>query len=249
MGRPNTCLITDEGRECSKCSQFKPWEDYNKANGKSNVNNRQSSCKICNRKRDNLKRAEIQKARGITDKGKPCEQCNIFKPWEDFPARKNSKNNMYPKLCKLCKRDNANSCPSAYQSVKKTDWYRHKGQMLRSNWRERCKKNDKTKLDQVPMPKDIAEWLKKQEPFICHYSGEKLTQSNVHFDHKHPISRGGDYHLNNIVPTSKDMNELKGEMLENDFKELVALMSTWDDKGKALINTLRRSRLVWGRRK
>ena len=35
----------DEGRECSKCSVFKPWEDFH--NWKHGLNKRDSGCKDC----------------------------------------------------------------------------------------------------------------------------------------------------------------------------------------------------------
>jgi len=38
-------LITDEGRECSKCNKFLPWEDFSK--NKTTITGYQSRCKLC----------------------------------------------------------------------------------------------------------------------------------------------------------------------------------------------------------
>lgn len=37
--------IKDDGRECSKCLKFKPWEAYSK--NKTNSTGHQSRCKLC----------------------------------------------------------------------------------------------------------------------------------------------------------------------------------------------------------
>lgn len=38
-------LITDKGRECSKCNKFLPWDDFSK--NKTATTGYQSRCKLC----------------------------------------------------------------------------------------------------------------------------------------------------------------------------------------------------------
>ena len=59
------CIISDEGRECSKCHTFLPWEDYYDSVDNRAVHDKMSACKACIRA-GNQKRyagsADIRKA-------------------------------------------------------------------------------------------------------------------------------------------------------------------------------------------
>ena len=104
-----------------------------------------------------------------------------------------------------------------------------------------------SEIDDIPIANDIRDWLVQQHPFICHYSGKPIVNAEVNFDHAIPVSRGGSFKLNNIVPTTSKMNGLKGEMLDTDFKELLILAGTWTDKGKALFALINRGKLMFQR--
>ena len=68
--------IDEEGRECSKCGEYKAWAEYHK--NKAKKNGHQSACKVClsnySRERAEM-RCEICDAPVETKYGKYCEWC------------------------------------------------------------------------------------------------------------------------------------------------------------------------------
>lgn len=46
MGRPAKGIVTDEGRECTRCGKYKVWSQYNKGNGARNYSGHCKGCEI-----------------------------------------------------------------------------------------------------------------------------------------------------------------------------------------------------------
>lgn len=49
MGRVSKCIITEEGRECSRCGKYQLYDNYGKTSTKVNRNGYDSICKGCRR--------------------------------------------------------------------------------------------------------------------------------------------------------------------------------------------------------
>ena len=128
--------------------------------------------------------------------------------------------------------------------------YLKKARQLRSNWRKRAKKANIELLHQVPDSKEICKFivsLEKNGKFYCYLTNAELNFSDVEFDHKISVTRGGDFNLKNIGVTSRRLNNIKGEMSAKEFKQLLRLISKWDDGGSNLLHRLSRANNVFRR--
>jgi 5-methylcytosine-specific restriction endonuclease McrA len=93
----------------------------------------------------------------------------------------------------------------------------------------------------IPTIDETHEYLKTL-PWECCYCGIKLgskKQNKPNLDHRRPISRGGDAGLANLGLACWPCNGSKGPLLETEFRELLATIGNWPDKGKSLLIRLR----------
>lgn len=123
------------------------------------------------------------------------------------------------------------------------DYEKYKAQQFRSNWRARANKKGQAQVD-IPSRKEIQEWLHKQKPYTCYFTGELLDR-DFGVDHKQPLARGGTYDLDNLCITSPFINAAKGAMTEEEFRSLLDCISTWENKGKELLVRLRASNIYF----
>ena len=125
------------------------------------------------------------------------------------------------------------------QTLKRTNFPKYKSRLYRSSWLARTRKLGVDKK-LVPTTLQIEKWLIDQVPYVCYYTGAKLGL-NFEADHKVPLSRGGSPDLNNICLCTPAMNGAKGNLTDKEFKQLLKLISKWDDSaGKSLLARLRR---------
>jgi len=104
------------------------------------------------------------------------------------------------------------------------------------------------------MPKDIASWLERQPKitktgqlyFSCYLTNQLIHVDKIELDHRTPVTRCGDYSLDNLGITSAKMNKVKGARSEEEFKQLLALIAKWGDKGNSLIADLYRGAGAFG---
>lgn len=239
-------IIKDLGRECTVCHKFLPWEDFNKATALNAPNKKASRCRNCVHKIAKAKVIQEQQAKGITELGRICKHCNTFKDWQNFPKLKSKKNNIYPKFCKSCQKKKEKVIAA---KAKKENWFHWKAGNLRSTWGVRIRKDPSRTRAELPERCEIENWLRKQLPFTCYIENIPLDRDTMQVDHKHPTSRGGSFDLTNLGLTSKAANQIKGNMLEQEFKDLVKLILTWEDKGASLIKMLKQSKFIWTKRK
>lgn len=131
-----------------------------------------------------------------------------------------------------------------------------KSQAFRSNCLARAKKSGHS-TDTIPMPKQIAAWLSEQ-PMIekrkrwycsCYLTNKLVHISKIELDHRIPLARGGNYSLDNLGITSSRLNAAKGVRTENEFKQLLELIATFDDKGASVIADLYRGANVFSQYK
>ena len=111
------CLIDTDGRECARCGIYKSWVQFNKH--KNGTRGHHPWCKEC------MRVARGQKARQkslITDEGRVCTSCRMFKPWSEY--RKHSLSSTgYQSQCKECMSKN-------YPYERK----KHRGYVVRSKY-------------------------------------------------------------------------------------------------------------------
>lgn len=239
-------MVHDEfGRECTKCGKYKPWDAFSKNSYKGATNGHAARCKECMKLESYKARDKRQAALGITDTGRVCVHCKVFKVWEDFPKHAATKNKMYPRNCKCCVKAKYDKALQGVKDKKHTDWELFQARALQARWRTRFRKvHPDMDVAEVPKTKEIEQWLHSLD-FVCHFTGEHLTRDNVNYDHLTPVSRGGSFALANIAVVSPTTNRTKGEMTESEYKQLLVLIHQWDDEGKGLMNMLKRSTLVF----
>jgi hypothetical protein len=125
--KPPRFRIDDGGRECSKCSAYKPWSEYHTGNG---AQKRNSQCMTCeaayhydhwradlegNRERARLAeerhRDKVNPGRQrfvpcIQDEdGRECPKCRAYKPWVEFHHFASGSGRGDAWVCKPCWRE------------------------------------------------------------------------------------------------------------------------------------------------
>lgn len=104
-------------------------------------------------------------------------------------------------------------------------------------------------MDDVPTRVEIQEWLEAQMPLKCYFTGNFISNEVVELDHKTPLVRGGQLHLKNVGVTSRWYNNIKGQMTEKEFRQLLKCVSKFEDKGDALFRRLSASNNIYSRRR
>ena len=102
---------------------------------------------------------------------------------------------------------------------------------LRSSLRRRCDLN-------TPTTQELYVWLEESQPFRCYYFGEDVKPTELHVDHKQPVTLGGDNSLENLCITSSRVNRAKGQFEEKEFKGLVAFCKRFPKAKNYLITRL-----------
>lgn len=130
--------------------------------------------------------------------------------------------------------------------MKAANWAQYKASQLRSSWRTRAMKYGEN-LDEVPTRVQIQEWLEAQSPIQCYLTGGFISTEIVEVDHRVPICRNGKFDLSNAACTSRYYNNTKGSMTEEEFRGLLKLVKTWEDKGASLFKRLMASNHIYSR--
>lgn len=85
----------------------------------------------------------------------------------------------------------------------------------------------------------LADWLLEQSiqrkgfGWRCAYSGELLAIDAISIDHRLPLAAGGLTELPNLAICSQRWNRIKGQLSEERFRALLALMELWPDKERS----------------
>jgi 5-methylcytosine-specific restriction endonuclease McrA len=182
----------------------------------------------------------------FNDEGRECTACGEFKVWGEFSVHNRSASKRTSK-CKACKKLDRPArdikrekfcAKTRIEEIKKTDPLLHKARLLRQTCISRIPKDDLRRVTTPPV-KEFHDWLLSQQPFTCYYSGEQINGIKFHVDHKKPLERGGTNEVSNLCIASPKMNTAKGGLSEEEFQSLLALVSTWEDKGERLFRRLR----------
>jgi hypothetical protein len=128
------------------------------------------------------------------------------------------------------------------------------------NFRVHClarARNNNHNMESIPMPKVIAAWLEIQPQiiksgrlyFYCYLTNDLIPVDKIEIDHLVPVVRCGNYSTDNLGVTSKKLNAAKGIRTEKEFKALLDLIASFDDKGKSIIADLYRGAGAFARYK
>jgi len=93
----------------------------------------------------------------------------------------------------------------------------------------------------VPSLDDVHRFL-IAAPKNCCYCGVPFGQAKnirMTMDHRQPIARSGDAELANLGLCCHACNSAKGPLLEAEFRALLELVSSWEDRGNTLLTRLR----------
>lgn len=123
---------------------------------------------------------------------------------------------------------------------KPKDPLKYKAGNLRSSMRSRARRSG-SDPEVVPSASEFRDWLEKQLPLTCYYTGEPVHPKDMQVDHLHPRSRGGTDTLDNLCVTSSGINRAKGNMTAGEFQSLLELTSKWPDKGATLLKRLKQA--------
>jgi 5-methylcytosine-specific restriction endonuclease McrA len=127
---------------------------------------------------------------------------------------------------------------------KKENWFFWKASQARGSWRSRARKYGLS-LDDFPTRIEIQAWLESQDPVKCYITGSFISTEVVELDHKQPLVRGGKLHLDNVGITSRWFNNIKGQMTEKEFRQLLKLVSKWEDGGQSIFRRLSASNNIY----
>lgn len=190
----------------------------------------------------------------VDEKGRVCTKCGIYKSWIEFNSAK-TKHIKIKKTasCKKCKHEHRKSKGRNYkvekasakewkEHLKKTDPYLLKARNLRQGLLTRTK--DLQIKSTTPTTEVLYNWFLQSTPIYCYYSGVELnllkkSNNKLTVDHKIPLTRGGSNNIDNLCFASHHMNTAKGSLTEQEFKQFLELISSWEDKGITILRRLK----------
>jgi len=62
-------------------------------------------------------------------------------------------------------------------------------------------------------------WQRKTASGLCHYCGRKMVFKEITMDHLVPLARGGKSNKDNLVPSCKECNNKKKNMLPMEWQD------------------------------
>ena len=68
-------------------------------------------------------------------------------------------------------------------------------------------------------------WKRKCDRGLCHYCGRSFPPKELTMDHIVPIARGGKSNRGNVVPSCKDCNHQKKQLLALEWEAYLSRMS------------------------
>ena len=108
---------------------------------------------------------------------------------------------------------------------------------MRSRFKEKANKRGKIIRPGREVPVTLADfrfWVlyhlggKEEGCGRCEYCGQPVDAMNFSTDHKVPVKRGGSLGTENFGFCCEVCNRIKGMLTEGEFRQLLALLKTWD---------------------
>lgn len=201
-----------ELKQCGTCKEWKPLDNYHKYN--QTWDKLKNSCKECRSKKgkeyrekhrdkvlqskrkwyqDTKQRAEERTAQQLKQGEKTCTQCNEVKPITDFRERANGG---FYSICREC--ENVNN-----------KIYRKENPEIINAIKVHTEQRRRKRASKLPSDFTPEQWKECKDYFNheCAYCGRKLK--NLTQDHFVPLSKGGGYTKDNIVPSCRSCNSKK----------------------------------------
>lgn len=186
----------------------------------------------------------------IFDDGRVCTRCSKRKLWSEFRKATNSSLG-YTSICKNCLNADAKK-KTNYTKEREYSKNKRKRDKQQDPWlflarRARGSLLARAKKENYNGEIASLEELKTlfKEKSLCYYSKIELIPFSKDrnklpsLDHKQPVSRNGKHNIENLCVCSSTMNNAKGNLNEQEFNSLLALISSWEDKGVNLIKRLK----------
>lgn len=185
-----------EGKQCKKCGQFKPYDEF--AKNKLSKDGYTIRCSIC----ITSQRASLKE----NLKEKKCSSCRKIKSFEEFYNDKRKKDGKDSK-CKECQK--------LFYYINRE---RHRQSSYLSNMKKRSEKHDTTfEPHQRKAILDRDNWKCQICGIKVHdkIKGNWNTPNKAHIDHVIPVSKGGDGEPNNLVTLCRTCNLSKHDKINH----------------------------------
>ena len=101
--KPVKVRVDAEGRQCTSCLKYKPWDEFYPQ--KAGANHRSAQCKECKNAKSKAETARKSASRvtsRIDDTGRECTKCGTYKTWDQYGNSKHTSNGKLS-TCKVCK--------------------------------------------------------------------------------------------------------------------------------------------------
>jgi 5-methylcytosine-specific restriction endonuclease McrA len=141
-------------------------------------------------------------------------------------------------MCKACEKlktkQRCKKCKKAYD-LPWDAWVKKKSSQIKGSLKSRGSKYNR----QAPSLIEIRTWLTSyNDNFFDYYTKDPISRTEISVDHKYPLVRGGSNLIYNLAICSKATNEAKGNLREEEFRDLLNLK--WEEA--VLLSTLARLR-------
>ena len=123
----------------------------------------------------------------------------------------------------------ANASSRAYYRQKFGSFTQWKATTLRSGFLSRAKKLG-VDIASVPTRVEIEMFIDGKD--VCFYCKKLLTDEDISVDHAQPVSRGGDFGIDNLRVCCKGCNGAKNSMNEQEYIALLKLLEGFDEVTK-----------------
>lgn len=191
-------IVTDEGRICSICKEFKSWNEYSKC--ASGTRGHKSSCKNCIRKKRKVRK---HKKVRVDNLGRECRKCKAYLPWDEFPKRSKGPRgySCYCEKCTAILEESKRQCGSRIDDFGrecsvcgeyKTWDYFPKARGCFRGYASTCNKCSYLKRIKAKygITKEEYALLQKEQNYSCAICGELIDESsNLCVDHDHETGK------------------------------------------------------------
>lgn len=143
---------------------------------------------------------------------KQCKKCNQIKGLSCFGKRTDSKDG-YRHDCKEC----------VSQRVRvwgQNNFWKNRAKSFNNGSGRRNGKAGDIIRNSEPVSEKDLEKLFQNAPY-CNYCKVRLEKEKIIFEHKIPLSRGGNHCICNICISCHDCNQLKGTRTEDEFLKFI----------------------------
>jgi 5-methylcytosine-specific restriction endonuclease McrA len=160
---------------------------------------------------------------------KQCSRCQTVKPLDDFGTQRTRGKLKVNSRCKTCASEIATEWRLANRERYNRffrEWRKNSDNKARSkawieDWQARNpdkkqahnakgKAKRRARMAQTKDQLTTTQWRERVAEFNGHCAYCLKPWTEMHMEHMHPVSRGGEHSLNNVIPACGDCNRAKG---------------------------------------